>query len=39
LKLLSKWAPGKYGEGAAAGPAPDWSERLAAARARVLKGR
>ena len=39
LKLLSKWAPGKYGESAGAGDAQDWSERLAAARARVLKGR
>jgi hypothetical protein len=39
LKLLSKWAPGKYGESAGAGEGQDWSERLAAARARVLKGR
>ena len=39
LKLLSKWAPGKYGESAGDGEAQDWSERLAAARARVLKGR
>lgn len=39
LKLLSKWAPGKYGESAAAQETPDWSQRLAAARARVLKGR
>lgn len=39
LKLLSKWAPGKYGESAGAGDTQDWSERLAAARARVMKGR
>lgn len=39
LKLLSKWAPGKYGESTGAGDTQDWSERLAAARARVLKGR
>ncbi|MCW1985083.1 UNVERIFIED_ORG: hypothetical protein M2348_000794 [Sphingomonas sp. R1F5B] len=39
LKLLSKWAPGKYGESTELGQAQDWSERLAAARARVLKGR
>lgn len=38
LKLLSKWAPGKYGESAGS-DGPDWSARLAAARARVLRGR
>jgi len=39
LKLLAKWAPGKYGDATGHGDAPDWSERLAAARARVLRGR